>query len=359
MAAVEGYRICSSDIWARCVCRPTRTYWLLFFFFCRSWDLTTFSIYAVRAIANKGFEYQISKTQKYLEGLNKQRQVTIEKLKVATKYNSTQQLLEKYGGETSPQKNTNANSKRSETDGRVSGTPRTQQMTGRTGIAPPPTANIRRNQDGSAPTTPAQSPQPLPDSRTDLQPPLANAGGRQSLSPQDVDIGFDEPGFAPNAFPAPPQYSESQHRWYDRLLDVLLGEDETLPRNRLVLICQNCRLVNGQTPPGIKTLEEIGRWRCGSCGAWNGEESEAKKMLADIKKSQTVRSESEKTENNPDAFMGHHEDGASSEEVVAEEEHNLSESEDEEQQEPEPEPEPESSTTKNKRGRPKGSRKKG
>lgn len=33
----------------------------------------------------------------------------------------------------------------------------------------------------------------------------------------------------------------------------------------------------------MKTLEELGRWRCGGCGAWNGEESAAKKALADIK----------------------------------------------------------------------------
>lgn len=53
---------------------------------------------------------------------------------------------------------------------------------------------------------------------------------------------------------------------------MLLGEDETLPHNRLALICQTCRLVNGQAAPGVKTLEEVGRWRCGGCGAWNGPE---------------------------------------------------------------------------------------
>ena len=67
-------------------------------------------------------------------------------------------------------------------------------------------------------------------------------------------------------------------------MDLLLGEDETLPKNRLALICSNCRLVNGQAPPGVKTLDEVGKWRCGSCGSWNGEESEAKKMLEAIRK---------------------------------------------------------------------------
>lgn len=70
-------------------------------------------------------------------------------------------------------------------------------------------------------------------------------------------------------------------------MDVLLGEDETSPKNRLVLICQNCRLVNGQAPPGIKSLSELGRWRCGNCGAWNGEETEARKVIADIQREVT------------------------------------------------------------------------
>lgn len=63
----------------------------------------------------------------------------------------------------------------------------------------------------------------------------------------------------------------------------MLGDDETQPKNRIALLCGNCRLVNGQAPPGVKTPDELGRWRCGSCGAWNGEESEASKVLANIR----------------------------------------------------------------------------
>lgn len=55
------------------------------------------------------------------------------------------------------------------------------------------------------------------------------------------------------------------------------------PRNRMAMICGSCRLVNGQAPPGIKTPEELGRWRCGSCGAWNGVESETTKMLSSLR----------------------------------------------------------------------------
>ena len=73
-----------------------------------------------------------------------------------------------------------------------------------------------------------------------------------------------------------------QSHWYDRILDALLGEDETQPKNRLALICNECRLVNGQAPPGIRTLEDIGRWRCGGCGAWNGKEKAQEDAVAGL-----------------------------------------------------------------------------
>jgi hypothetical protein len=94
--------------------------------------------------------------------------------------------------------------------------------------------------------------------------------------------------FAPNAFSAPPQYAQNAEfnpggNWYDRILDLLLGEDETAPKNRVALICQNCRLVNGQAPPGTKSLAALGKWRCFGCGTLNGEEDEAVKVVQEMK----------------------------------------------------------------------------
>lgn len=62
-----------------------------------------------------------------------------------------------------------------------------------------------------------------------------------------------------------------------------MGEDETLPKNRIVLICQNCKLVNGQAPPGTKSLPELGQWRCYACGTLNGEADEAAKVVKEMK----------------------------------------------------------------------------
>jgi hypothetical protein len=107
-----------------------------------------------------------------------------------------------------------------------------------------------------------------------------------TVATSPMNITPDSPGFAPNAFSdIPPQmsttYQQTPH-WYDRILDVLLGEDETAAKNRLVMLCSRCRLVNGQAPPGIRTPEELGRWRCSGCGAWNGVENEGTKVVKEI-----------------------------------------------------------------------------
>ena len=100
--------------------------------------------------------------------------------------------------------------------------------------------------------------------------------------------------FAPNAFDngnLPPSLAAqhdgaylgvSQSHWYDRILDLLLGEDETAPKNRIVLVCSRCRLVNGQAPPGTKSLAELGMWKCMACGAMNGELDEGKRIVKEV-----------------------------------------------------------------------------
>ncbi|PGH31897.1 hypothetical protein GX50_05332 [[Emmonsia] crescens] len=267
-------------------------------------------IYVVRLGLDKYYQYRISGTQSHLDELHKQRNATIEKLKEATKYNSTQQLLEKYGGDSpkrpGPQKGAASgvegagNKKR---DPRMRTSLPLPGAGGRTGIPPPPTANIPRIQPGSVPTTPIRSP-PMHDQRNTPGPSNLNPNPHQQEQPtQHLPHSVDEPGFAPNAFP--PAQRQQQHadslqpHWYDRILDVLLGEDETLPKNRLALICTQCRLVNGQAAPGIRSLEEIGRWRCGSCGALNGEESETNKALAGIQDAAAAAAAATNRNSNP------------------------------------------------------------
>ena len=153
----------------------------------------------VRAAVDSFYQYRISKTQKYLDELHKQRESTIEKLKEATKYNSTQQLLEKYGGESpKPPPYSQQQSQEGAEDGRGSKrrgrdpatcAPLFPSPAGQDEQASPhhPRQIFRENTPAHYPTTPIRSPPPP------QQPP--------ALAPHPQT---DEPGFAPNAFPIPP-----------------------------------------------------------------------------------------------------------------------------------------------------------
>ncbi|WPH03062.1 Hypothetical protein R9X50_00593600 [Acrodontium crateriforme] len=236
-------------------------------------------IYAVRTSLDAYYNYRLTNSQNYLNELVKQREAKIEKLKDATKYNSTQQLLDKYGGTPKPQKTQQPKSRKP--PGGDQNRPNMPQGQ-RTGFAPPPTANIARP-GGTAMPPPLEMQGPGP--QTIVGPPPVALPSRQQ--PEITEE------FAPNAFSAyeqsspairsnSTQYMPEGPKWYDRIMDVILGDDETQAKNRLVLICQSCKLVNGQAPPGTKTLEEVGRWRCSSCQAWNGIESEEKTILRQV-----------------------------------------------------------------------------
>lgn len=220
------------------------------------------SVYLVRLSLTTYYEYRTSSVQSQLLELQKQRDSTIEKLKAATKYNDTQDLLKKYGGTPTSRTKAAEPSERNTTP-KQGGVPKDGSRT----FVPPPTANIPgRNGPVTFTNTPQRSaPQVRSPSGQDSYPAsVATPHTQGPVSPQGVSAEF-----APNAFSAAPQYSQANERsrWYDRITDALLGEDETLPRARLALICEKCRLVNGQAPPGVRRLEDVGKWRCGGCGA--------------------------------------------------------------------------------------------
>ena len=204
-------------------------------------------IYAVRTALNAYYNYRITNSQTHLNELNKQREAAIGKLKAATKYDSTQQLLDKYGGASRSTQPSPQPPRKRKSDG-VSNNQSTPQGP-RTGFAPPPTANIPR-----PPTGP-----PKPPVGAQGAPPPTTQGLDPAIAAMMQSQRGSEPSeeFAPNA-PASParpptmrqasqQYSEGP-KWYDRILDVVLGEDETHAKNRIALICGHCRLVNGQAP---------------------------------------------------------------------------------------------------------------
>jgi hypothetical protein len=245
-------------------------------------------------VANSYYSFRLDTLETRLKDRQAERAKTIQKLKDATKYDSTLELLEKYGG--SSEKRTKAKKQK---DGNE-GTPTqdndgsrkkhrqsidSSHLTGRTHLPPPPTANIQRPSTASG----------IPPNR---QGQLSIPRRQDQPSPQPQPL--EE--FAPNAGPLPPTYNQYEMhqgppRWYDRILEVMLGEDETAPKNRVALICDKCRLVNGQAPPGVRNVAEIGTWKCMGCGATNGEMDEGKKIIQEVLGSRKqLREESRSTE---------------------------------------------------------------
>jgi endoplasmic reticulum junction formation protein lunapark len=239
-------------------------------------------IYLVRTVTSAVYDVRIDSLSSKLKGLQGERAKTIQKLKEATKYDSTLELLEKYGGNDGNQKPKRKGTEDGDTDNKKSPARSRRQNPApaqRTTMPPPATANIRR--DHMPPMNPAT-------------PQLAGPGPHGPLQPQQQRT---EPSaeFAPNAFDAPRPQSANvpgaqyemnpaglQHHWYDRIMDTLLGEDETAAKNRIVLICKQCRLVNGQAAPGTTSLAEVGMWKCMGCGAKNGEENEGARIVKEV-----------------------------------------------------------------------------
>ncbi|KAI0418999.1 hypothetical protein F5X98DRAFT_88419 [Xylaria grammica] len=252
-------------------------------------------IYVVRTAANAYYTFRLDTLESRLKDRHAERAKTIQKLKDATKYDSTLELLEKYGGsnekrnKAKKQKDAGEGAPAPDNDG-----PRkkhrqsidSSHLAGRTYLPPPPTANIQRPSTASGVTANHQG--QYSGSRLEPIP--------SSAQPQPIEE------FAPNAGPLPATYTQHDMnpgppRWYDRILDLMLGEDETAPKNRIVLICEECRLVNGQAPPGVKNVAELGAWKCMGCRATNGEMDEGKKIIQEVLSGKkTTRDESRSTD---------------------------------------------------------------
>ncbi|KAJ4128264.1 hypothetical protein NW768_008552 [Fusarium equiseti] len=231
-------------------------------------------IYVTRTTLAAYYNFRIETLSARLREHQQERAKTIQKLKEATKYDSTMELIEKYGGADNKgkRKDSEQNADKA-SNGKQQPAASEQGAPGRTRMPPPPTANIQR----------AHSPAPGPNS---MEPGAEFAPNAEWTGPPPPPI---VPGTPQPPPPPPPQRSYSSYstaapetHWYDRIFDVLLGEDETAPKNRIVLICQSCRVVNGQAPPGTKALSELGQWRCMSCGASNGEIDEGKRIMNEV-----------------------------------------------------------------------------
>lgn len=232
-------------------------------------------IYGVRTLITTYFNFRIEATAARLKDQQEERAKTIQQLKDATKYDSTLELLEKYGGADGKPKDKQKNKEGRDNDKATAENAQhgdsKHTMPARTNLPPPPTANIQRHE--GAPGTPQLGHGTQHPRSNDIEPEALYAPNAEF----EADTYPQRPSFPANGSAGP-----AESHWYDRIFDVLLGDDETAPKNRIVLICQACRLVNGQAPPGTKSLSELGVWKCMACGAANGEMDEGRRIVKEV-----------------------------------------------------------------------------
>ncbi|KFA73288.1 hypothetical protein S40288_07238 [Stachybotrys chartarum IBT 40288] len=238
-------------------------------------------IYVMRKAVAAYYNFRIETLSTRVREQREERAKTIQKLKQATKYDSTQELIEKYGGIDGQQKEEPAHG-----DDGDEPKPRNQKVndtrrnsSGRLLMPLPATANVQR--PGSRPGTPHINQSPQMHQASNFMEPSAEFAPNADFVPDHYPSAAQSPVNAQQygGFSAPPP---AEHHWYDRVFDLLLGEDETAPKNRIVLICKTCRLVNGQAPPGTRALSDLGVWKCIACGTPNGEEDEGRRIMKEV-----------------------------------------------------------------------------
>jgi endoplasmic reticulum junction formation protein lunapark len=199
-------------------------------------------VYVVRRIIGWWYSRRIEREMQERETLKGKLNLKLEELKEKNDYYTTQQLLQRYDAK-SPAKTASSTT------------------------LPPmdQSSSHLRQRIPQHPPPPSQSLPPVnPQQHTPIltpRPPPLN-----HLPTDDLNT----PDFHPSAFTPPLSMSPAPgpRTFLDRLLDLLVGEDETAPEHRYALICVRCRMHNGLAPPG-EMPGEVG-YLCARCGQWNG-----------------------------------------------------------------------------------------
>ncbi|KAA8899019.1 hypothetical protein FN846DRAFT_191151 [Sphaerosporella brunnea] len=236
-----------------------------------------FAIYFVRKSLDLYYERRITSAETRLEDLQTQQRATIEKLKAATKFSTTQSLIEKYGGTSSGISQSVENQKTPSLSAATSASESTGPQQ-RMPHQPQPQPQLSQLANTLTPDQMRVQQQLLAQQKAGIppqygqvqaqgQPPRGPQPPFQQRLPQTLHMqGHTQP---PSQQHLQPEEATAP-RWYDRILDVVLGEDETSAKNRFALICKNCRMVNGLAPPGTRSLNEMDEWGCARCGTMNG-----------------------------------------------------------------------------------------
>lgn len=229
----------------------------------------------------------------YLLELRSEQRTKLEELKSRTNFNSTKSLLDMYERDatpvsSAPSSNTNtpeAQSRVAPLEGLSGPGAELSLLSPSIGIAsnvgsgvlPPPGA-VNELRHRKVVSNPVNTPPKLENwhataamSAGTLNPSTPNAA-RPLVSSPSTTFPVLPTNFVPSpppGSPLPPQPRPSQ--WYDRVLDLIVGDDETSPSNRFALICKKCHSHNGLLPPGDNPSDV--KYTCPRCGYFNEPET--------------------------------------------------------------------------------------
>lgn len=138
-----------------------------------------------------------------------------------------------------------------------------------TATKPPNAPSAQVNTAGAA----SDAPQYITGTNPAGAPPISTTSYLNTHSPQNTLNGkyINQPGTEgaihgniANFVPLPIYHTT----WVDRIMDLILGENEQSPTQRYALICNKCHVHNGLAPFG-KTADEV-TYICPVCGTRNG-----------------------------------------------------------------------------------------
>uniref|UniRef100_A0A060THQ6 Endoplasmic reticulum junction formation protein lunapark n=1 Tax=Blastobotrys adeninivorans TaxID=409370 RepID=A0A060THQ6_BLAAD len=197
-----------------------------------------FGIWAVRWALTRWYGWLSRTNDESLKALLAQRHEMVEELKQKTNFYSTQALLDRFDPDSKPSKSdkTEKNEKLGKQEFKSNAS---VQSSGQK-----PGQTTKQGQASPGQTPGLQHPQvPLP----------------QGINPQSARIlKSTQVAYVP--------------KWYDRILDLIVGEDEYSSRQRYALICRNCKVHNGLAQPGEAPEDVV--YICPHCGTLNGRPKE-------------------------------------------------------------------------------------
>lgn len=232
--------------------------------------LGPFGIWFLRWLIQSWYNWVRHSQEEHLKSLEIQHKELIEELKQKTNFYSTQALLDRYdaGGPSSsgslastPVKQHSSKDKVDDND--IAGSPRNLFIDKK--------EQLEQTHDTFGPVSNNNDENNNTNDQSHMQNHMQNHMQKgESL----IDRQNDSPTQLPSISSGMSVSSSSSFipytpKWYDRILDLLVGEDEQSAKNRQALICANCHTHNGLAQYGELAQNVV--YICPRCGFRNGQ----------------------------------------------------------------------------------------